>query len=354
MKSILAALATLAVLATPLIAQDRPACPTPGAVVYPLDEVIEKTGLALEFNFTDDTYPDFGTPAHVAQVRRNVLANLEGKSQAERDALLLGRLSWSTIGTIPLLGITTMPDAGQFDDYLDVLTRNGMDQHATALRLTRDAFPNWNSSAQNRYRQWNDPQTGINAGLDAVLKEQSSALRLAQPPLLRAAQDILRPDPAFDSYLAQRDAADDWQKHTHMMAEIGACIGVYRTPEQADEVLREIDPTLADFHVVDLFLLEAGNGGMHQYIFNSTGMLAPHLADVLTRWELPDQAQAVRDTMAHFPQPYPRDTQERRAVMATFDNPKDDAVNLGTWISDDPQVWEKIRQVATKTGYWPQ
>ena len=328
-------------------------CPRPGDVIFPLGEVIEKAGLSLEFDFTDKTYPPYGSPEHVAQIRRHVLANLEGKSQAERDAMMLGRLSWSTIGTIPLLGITVFTDAGQFDDYLDVLTRHDLTQHATALHLVKSSFPNWHRSAADRYKQWNDPDGGINPVLDHVLRTQSAAFKAAQPPLLKAAENILKTDPSYDSYLAQREGADDWRKHTHLMSEIGACLARYATPSEADAALSEIDPLLADFHVVDMFLLEALNGGMHQYIYNSTGMMAPQLADIMTRWELPEQAKAVQDTMALFPTPYPRDTQKRREIMLKFDEPTDDAANAATWISDDPEIWEAVKTRAMEAGYWP-
>jgi hypothetical protein len=139
-----------------------------------------------------------------------------------------------------------------------------------------------------------------------------------------------------------------------MMAEIGACMARYGTPAEADAALEVLDPVLAEFHVVDMFLLEALNGGMHQYIFNSTGMLTPQLAEVMDRWNLTDQASTVRNAMAYFPAPYPRDTKARREVMRGFDPETDDALNEGTWISDDPAIWEAVKTRAIEAGYWPQ
>ncbi len=103
-----------------------------------------------------------------------------------------------------------------------------------------------------------------------------------------------------------------------------------------------------------MFLLEVLNGGMHQYIFNSTGMMAPQLADIMTRWTLPEQAKAMQDALAYFPTPYPRDTQKRRDIMLKFDHVTDQAVNAGTWISDDPEIWEAVKTRAKEAGYWPQ
>jgi len=336
------------------VAQADIACPEPHTLVYPLGEVIEREALRLEFDLNQTTYPELGTQAYIEQRRDTVLANLAGKSPAEQDALLLARLSWSTKGTIPLLGITAFSDAGLFDTYLDVLERHGMGTHATALKTVRVAFPNWDTTANERYKQWNLGSQQLDPILDAALRTQSRVFENAQPALLDKAEDILTGDPVYESYLAKRDQTDIYALHTYMMQTISNCIPRYDTPRTADEALASVPQTIADLHVVDLFLLENGNGGMHQYIFNSTGALAPNLSDVMTRWGLLDQAQSVQEAMAHFPMPYPRETQMRRAIMAEFSSTTDSALNRGIWIGDDTGIWDKVQEIATREGYWPQ
>ncbi|WP_371226445.1 DMP19 family protein [Roseovarius sp. 2305UL8-3] len=348
------ALVVLTALANLANAEDSP-CPAPHQVFYPLAEVIEREGLALEFDFAQTTYPDYGSPAHVRQQRDTVLRALEGKSVAERDALLLGRLSWSTKGTLPLLSITAFPEAGLFDTYLDVLERNGLEQHAAALRIARTGFPIWNTTAEERYAQWSDGKGNIlDPLLDTTLRAQSDAFLKAQPPLLDKAQALLEGDPSYPVYAAKLENVEAYDRHIYLMQQIGTCVPRYATPEQADTALAALPPILADLHVIDLFLLESGNGGMHQYIFNSAGMLAPQFADVLARWDLPEQEAAVRDAMAYFPAPYPRDTQRRRGIMQGFDRATDSALNDGTWISDDPAIWDAVEERAQAAGYWPQ
>ncbi len=230
-------LVALTCLGSMTFAAETSPCPETGSLTYPLGDVIQKEGLSLEFDFNKTEWPDYGSPAHIRQTRDTVLKNLSDKSPAERDALLLGRLSWSTIGTTPLLGITTSGDAGLFDTYLDVLERHGMAEHAGALKAVRAAFPVWNTSAQARYNQWNRGNQEFDAVLDAVLHRQSDVFRKAQPPLLDKAEDILSIDPAYDAYLDKRAKTDDWQLHTFMMAEIGSCLARYATPAEADAAL---------------------------------------------------------------------------------------------------------------------
>ena len=336
------------------VAQANTTCPEPNTLVYPLGKLIEREALTLEFDFDQTANPEFGTQAYVEQRHDTVLANLAGKSPAEQDALLLGRLSWSTKGTIPLLGITAFAEAGLFDTYLDVLERHDMRTHAAALKTVRAAFPNWDTTADERYKQWNSGSQQLDPVLDAALRAQSWVFVNAQPTLLDKAEDILNGDPVYESYLVKRDQADTYELHTYMMQTISNCIQRYDTPRTADEALASVPQTIADLYVVDLFLLENGNGGMHQYIFNSTGALAPNLSDVMTRWGLFDQAQSVQEAMAHFPTPYPRETQTRRAIMAEFSSTTDNALNSGTWIGDDMGIWDKVQEIAIREGYWPQ
>lgn len=330
-------------------------CPEPGAVRYPVSDVLQSAGISLQYDFSRSrSNHDYGSEAHVAEVRDTVLEALAGKSQAERDALLLGRLSFTTIGTIPLINVTTSVESGLFETYLDMLDRTELVEHAAALRGVRDAFPEWGTTAQERYYQWSDGKGRIlNPELDAALKAQSERFVNAEPSLLDRADEILRDDPAYAMYAEQRENMDAYQRYTYLMKQIGSCIARYETPEEADAALAAAPPLLADFHVIDLFLLESGNGGMHQYLFNSTGMLAPQLAEVFARWGLTEEAQAMEETLALFPSPFPRDRSARRAVFGGFTEAQHEAANAATWISDAPAIWEAVETRAKEAGYWP-
>lgn len=329
-------------------------CPEPGTLVYPMYSLLQTEGLSLEFDFSQTEYFDYGSPEDVAQNRETVLRNLEGKTEAERDALLLGRLSWSTQGTIPLLTITSMAEAGLFDIYLELLDRRGLTIQADALRTLRDAYPNWNTTARDRYYQWSDGKGKIlNPTLDAVAKEQSKRFVNAKPGLLETAQDILSTDPSFESYMAKREGIGDDVRLRYLFTEIGACVAHWGTVEEAQAALATLPQPLADLHMLDLMLLETGNGGFHQYVFNSTGTFAPDLVDTLTRLELDAHAKAVTDSLKVFSAPYPRETKSRRQIMQLFLKSQDRALNEATWIADDGATVDAAIALAKREGYWP-
>lgn len=330
-------------------------CPAPGTLVYPMHELLQTEGLSLEFDFTQTEYFEYGSPEDVAQNRETVLRNLEGKTQAERDALLLGRLSWTTQGTIPLLSVTSLAEAGLFDIYLELLDRRGLTIQAGALRTLRDAYPNWNTTARDRYYQWSDGKGKIlNPTLDAVAKEQSKRFVNAKPGLLETAQDILSTDPSFEIYMAKREGIDDEIRLRYLFTVIGACVAQWGTIEEAEAALAALPQPLADLHMLDLMFLETGNGGFHQYVFNSTGTFAPDLVDTLARLGLEAQAEAVSDSLKVFHPPYPRDTEERRRIMHFFLKSQDRALNEATWIADEEATVDAAIALAKREGYWPE
>lgn len=334
-------------------AQQAP-CPTPGTLVYPLDEVLQGAAILLELDFNQSTYPEFGSPEAIAQTRDTVLANLEGKSPAERDALILARLDWSTKGTLPLLGITSFGDAGLFETFLDTLDRTDMSDHAAALRAAQDAFPLWNTTARDRYSQWSNGRGNIlNPALDKALRDQSDVFKKARPTLMEKAQQLLSDDASFQSYMDRREAATDDAKLNYMLWQLAACIPPPKGFDQTPDALAQVPQTVADFYLLHMLILEAMNGSFHQYIFNSTGALAPDMIDVLHRMDLPEHAQAAQTALKVFPAPYPRDTAQRRQIMQTFLKRQDQALYDATWIVDDRAFFEAVQARAKREGYWP-
>ncbi|MEQ8254816.1 MAG: DUF4375 domain-containing protein [Roseovarius confluentis] len=329
-------------------------CPAPHSLVYPLDDVLQSAAIALQYDFNDTSDAEFGSEAHLAQTRRNVLGNLVGKSQAERDALILARLDWSTTATVPMLTLTTTDHAWLFDVFLETLDRHDLHDHAAALRATRDAFPVWDTTARNRYEQWSDGRGQIrDALLDKALREQSHRFKSARPGLLQKAAVLLSDDPSFDDYMARRNNAPDDRKLYFMLDELAACVPVGHAFDPDPDALTRVPPTIADFYVIHMLMLESMNGGFHQYIFNSTGALAPDMIAALSRLGLPEHAQAAEKALAVFPAPYPRSTDDRRAIMRDFGQAQDNALYDATWIVDDGAIYDALQDLAQREGYWP-
>ena len=62
-------------------------------------------------------------------------------------------------------------------------------------------------------------------------------------------------------------------------------------------------------------LSEISNGGLHQFFANPTGVLAPEAAQGLERMGLPEVAQLIRRAMEHFDGTYPREREDREAIL---------------------------------------
>ncbi len=63
---------------------------------------------------------------------------------------------------------------------------------------------------------------------------------------------------------------------------------------------------------------EVCNGGLHQFFFNPTGVLAPEAAVGYETIRLPRLGSVVRHAMMFFNRPYPREQEERQQVLKTY------------------------------------
>ena len=63
--------------------------------------------------------------------------------------------------------------------------------------------------------------------------------------------------------------------------------------------------------LADSYVLEVGNGGVHQYFLNSSGDVAPEAAEAMDTLGLPKQSAVIRQGMALFPAPYPSARDQR-------------------------------------------
>lgn len=60
---------------------------------------------------------------------------------------------------------------------------------------------------------------------------------------------------------------------------------------------------------------EISNGGLWQFYYNSTGILAPEAIQALTAIGMPRAAKVIRESSAWFGKPYNRVTEERRDLI---------------------------------------
>ena len=60
------------------------------------------------------------------------------------------------------------------------------------------------------------------------------------------------------------------------------------------------------------------NGGLGQFFSNSTGVLAPEAVEALIKLGMPKSAQAIKNAMLFFGEPYPRERSLRENAFEAF------------------------------------
>lgn len=95
-------------------------------------------------------------------------------------------------------------------------------------------------------------------------------------------------------------------------------IDIYRSPRIFIETFGlapDIERTLFAVHFCQS---EVRNGGLHQFFSNPTGVLAPEAGDGFDRIGLPNAGAILREAMAFFGTPYPRERERRKGVLESL------------------------------------
>ncbi len=355
MRGFLAGLLVIVLVPFPLLADP---CATDARLRYPLSEVLRSEAQDLhlaEYGMIDWNRIKTSLPQG-AEYRSAVSQALDRLPGAERDMRLLALLDVVTPPNAEVfLGLTTLSPSVMMDEFIAATKRQGLTAHSLALAGAKAAYPLWNVTPAGRRAQWTDGRGTItNPALRAMLAGMSRDFVAATPRPIERAVAMVQADPALLArYTKRRDAADDSSRRGYMLAQIWGCLGAWQCPTEADAALAAIAQPQRDLLIMDHALAESYNGSVHQFFFNSSGTLAPNLAEALERRGLPDHAAAIRSGMALFGASYPRDTPARRAVMAGFSQMQDDFLyDLTVW-TDDGEIVAAIDRIARGAGLWP-
>jgi len=74
---------------------------------------------------------------------------------------------------------------------------------------------------------------------------------------------------------------------------------------------QSVPPPILDLYAAHWFQSEVNNGGLHQFFFNSTGILAPEAASALKAIGLREWSAVLLEAMQYFGEPYPRERMSR-------------------------------------------
>jgi len=97
--------------------------------------------------------------------------------------------------------------------------------------------------------------------------------------------------------------------------EAGVKVSIYDGVEVFKAGFGEYPSWVGDLLAVHWILSEVSNGGLKQFFWNSTGILAPEAVEGFSQMGLPEVAKVVKEAMAFFGAEYPRDKNRRRELL---------------------------------------
>lgn len=188
-------------------------CPEPGKIIYPMDEILigEARVLGVVGSMKIEAVPEtFDVSLSPDRLRQEVFAALEGKSEAEQDALLLARFAVYAGFNNAAVIFTALREAGLLETYLDLLDRRELSKAANALRAAGSAYAPENLSPEARYSQWSDGRgTILDPVLDTALKTVSKRLNQQSGSIRAKALEVLEGSEAYPAYQKKREALSD-------------------------------------------------------------------------------------------------------------------------------------------------
>lgn len=350
-----AAIGVAACLIATSAMSDTDPCKPGARLTYPISEVIAKEGMSLKI------VPMIKAPGQIdpfsdaggKRTRELILEELSNVGAIERDVKLLALLHWETVNSIPLAGVTAMQSSVFFDDFRTALAAHDGSAEVDLMDRAKSIFEPWGDSARSRYDRFADANPISKKKIYEPLRAVSDDWTRLADPLAVAARAALKDAAYFETLEAARASASDDDRLRYLEAELTRCTSRWWTPDEADAVFGKIPEPQRDLLILSTFMAESMNGSVHQFFYNSSGTLAPQLAEILERLGLPEHAAGIRQGMAKYPAPYPRDTEQRRAIMGGFSEADDnDLYELTIW-ADDGAIDDAMIARAKETGLWP-
>jgi hypothetical protein len=329
----------------------------PGAEVdYPLSAVLRDEALGyLVEAITDKEVPPDPDPLLPYGSAYRLLLEEKAADLPDRlsDLPYLIVLSEVSAYPDPFHSLTFMAQSTVLPRIIAAAERQGLTAEASLLRVPMIRFPDWDSGPGVRREViLRDGSAGLTG---AAMRAAATSLHRSAPAIRAATEALIAGDPAMAAaYEARRQAVGPDLRMNHLVGLlVSKCLADWWTPQEADAAFAGMAALQADLLLLHFFLAESFNGSTHQYFHNSSGTMAPQLADLLEGIGLPDHAAGIRAGMAVFPAPYPRDTEARRDAMAGFSEAQDEALyDLTVW-ADDGMILDAMVRLAEEAGLMP-
>jgi hypothetical protein len=326
---------------------------------YPMRDVVQTKAIPLDMPdifFPDPDSEDNAWDAPGDDERRAALARgMASFRPEEREVMMLAAISGWTKGKDPLIGFFVLSAGAYYDEVVATLDSAGLPAHAALFREGRALFGADYGTVDERYDRWSD---GYGAILDPVLDADLAALSRryrALPDLLDIAVDRIAASPALTAlYEPARAATPDEAKLDWLGYQLWDCIDHYGPPDDVSARLAALPPAYRHIAVTFIFQAEMLNGSVEQFFYNSSGTLAPDVLRALSLMRLPKHAFAVWHGIHMFPEPYPRDLEERRDIMLASGEGWREALAELTYDVDDGEMQPAMIRLAREAGILPE
>ena len=340
------------------------ACDLDALRTYPMSEVVWSESIPIAsassfFRDPDLPYDAFhgegrGGRDQVAHDRAALARALAAEKPALRSVLMLSAIADWTRGDTGILSFFVLDQGAYLEEVLKTLEDHRLTEHADIFRRGAALFGPVYGVPRDRYDRWSDGRgTILDPALDAALTALSAEYAALPSPRDIAVDMITQSAELRATFEALHQAVNDNRRLNHLGFGLWACVDHYDAPDQVAAHLADLPYPHRLIVVSHIFEAEMLNGSVHQFFFNSSGVLAPEAAAAFRDMGLPDHADAVQQGIDLFPAPYPRDLEARRDFMLAQGDAFDDALYELTYIVDDGLIRDAMIRIAAEADILP-
>ncbi len=222
----------------------------------------------------------------------------------------------------PIYSLTQDAQSILTPDLLPLLERNGLTEEARVLRLAVALFPDWPLDPAERIMMVTDlagrtvDQT-LRAGLDAAARGYPTGQHRAATAALR----LIAANPEVQrTYDGRLKGLDDRARLDWLLSQLREdCLAEWYTLQEADRAYSGIGSVQAALLLMEDLAVSLEGQSLGSWFDSPAATMTPQLANVLDRRGLHDLALGLRQGMAVFPEPFPRDPDQRWNEMGAMD-----------------------------------
>lgn len=244
----------------------------------------------------------------------------------------------------PIYVLTQSTESILSPQLLPIMQRHGLTQEARALRMAMGLFPTWSADPADRMKavMSYDSQVvdeGLKAALDAAGRAYPREKKGAEAAALRLIASV----PAVEAeYRRRQEGMSADQRIDWLMQRLWVeCPTDWSTPAEADRAFAAMGSAQAALLMLESLALGMEGNSLATWFDTYEATMSGQIATILALRGETGLADALRQGMAEFAAPFPRDTEARWQAMQAFDD--DTYARLDALMPEDS--YDRIRAV---------